>query len=63
MTKGNTFRISYPGNLERVLSLDDRLLMDHLLTPYILSTNLRKLLVFWDITSNVWETFMLVSFR
>ena len=33
LTQGNTVRISDPGNLERLLSLHDRLLMDHLLTP------------------------------
>ena len=33
LIQGNTVRISDPGNLERLLSLDDRLLMDHLLTP------------------------------
>ena len=33
LTQANTVRISDPGNLERLLSLDDRLLMDHLLTP------------------------------
>ena len=33
LTQGNTVRISDPGNLECILSLDDRLLMDHLLTP------------------------------
>ena len=33
LTQGNTVRISDPGNLERLLSVDDRLLMDHLLTP------------------------------
>ena len=33
LTQGNTVRISDPGNLERLLSLDDRLLMDHFLTP------------------------------
>ena len=33
LTRGNTVRISDLGNLERLLSLDDRLLMDHLLTP------------------------------
>ena len=33
LTQGNTVQISDPGNLERLLSLDDRLLMDHLLTP------------------------------
>ena len=32
LTQGNAVRISDPGNLERVLSLDDRLLMDPLLT-------------------------------
>ena len=32
LTQVNTIRISDPGNLERLLSLDDRLLMDHLLT-------------------------------
>ena len=32
LAQGNTVRISDPGNLERLLSLDDRLLMDHLLT-------------------------------
>ena len=34
MTQGNTVRISDPGNLERFLRLDDRFLMDHLLTPF-----------------------------
>ena len=33
LTQGITVRISDPGNLERLLSLDDRLLMDHRLTP------------------------------
>ena len=33
MTQGNTVRISDPGYLERPLSLNDRLLEDHLLTP------------------------------
>ena len=33
LTQGKTVRISDPGNLECLLSLDDRLLMDHLLTP------------------------------
>ena len=32
LTQSNTVRISDPGNLERLLCLDDRLLMDHLLT-------------------------------
>ena len=33
LTQGNTARISDPGYLERLLSLDDRLLMDRFLTP------------------------------
>ena len=33
MTQGNAVQISDPGNLERFLSLYDRLLMDHFLTP------------------------------
>ena len=33
LTQGNTVRISDPGNLKRLLSLDDRFLMDHFLTP------------------------------
>ena len=33
LIQGNTVRISDPGYLERVLSLDGRLLMDRLLTP------------------------------
>ena len=33
LTRGNSVRISEPGNLERLLSLNDRLLLDHLLTP------------------------------
>ena len=32
-TQGNTVRISGPANVERLLSLDDRLLIDHFLTP------------------------------
>ena len=43
LTHGNTVRISDPGNLEHFLSRDDSLLMDHLLTPYFLtSTSLKK---------------------
>ena len=34
LTPGNTVRISDPGNSERLLSLDDRLLIDYLPTPY-----------------------------
>ena len=33
LTEGNTVRISDPGNLERILCLDDSPLMGHLLTP------------------------------
>ena len=33
LTQGNTIRNSDPGNLKRLLSLNDRLLMDHFLTP------------------------------
>ena len=33
LTRGNSVRISEPGNLECFLSLNDRLLLDHLLTP------------------------------
>ena len=32
LTQGNTVPISNPGNLERLLTLDDRHLMDHLMT-------------------------------
>ena len=32
LMQGNTVRISYPRNLERLLILDDELLMDHFLT-------------------------------
>ena len=34
LTQGNTVRISDPRNLERLLSLNDRLSRDHLLTPF-----------------------------
>ena len=61
-TQGNTVRISDPGNLERLLSLDDRLFMDHLLTPSFFVYKFRETLVFWDIIFKVWETFLLVSF-
>ena len=33
LTQSNTVRFSDPGKIERFLNLDDRLLMDHLLTP------------------------------
>ena len=42
LTQGNTVRISDPGNLERLLSLDDRLLMDHLLTPSFFVDNFKE---------------------
>ena len=32
-TRGNSVRISEPGESERLLSLNDRLLLDHLLMP------------------------------
>ena len=62
LTRGNSVRISEPANLERLLSLNDRLLLDHLLTPSFFVDKLRKLLANWDISFNVWETFLLVSF-
>ena len=43
LTQGNTVRISDPGNLERLLSLDDRLLMDHLLTPSFLVDKFKEI--------------------
>ena len=46
LIQGNTVRISDLGNLERLLSLDDKLLMGHLLTPSFSSTSLKKILVF-----------------
>ena len=62
-TRGNLVRISEPGHLERFWILNDRLLLDHLLTPSFLSINLRKLLANWDKLFNVWKTFLLISFR
>ena len=43
LTQGNTVRISDPGNLERLLSLYDRLLMDHLLTPSFFVDKFREI--------------------
>ena len=42
LTQGNTVLFSNPGNLERLLRLGDRLLMDQFLKPSFLSTSLRK---------------------
>ena len=46
LTQGNTDRISNPGNLEHLLSQDDRLLMYHLLTPSFFVDKLKK--NFWS---------------
>ena len=62
LTQGNTVRVSDPGNLERLLCLDGRLLMDHLLTPSFFVDNFKEFFVFWDSTFNVWEIFLLVFF-
>ena len=43
LTQGNTVRISDPGNLERLLSLDDRLLMNQLLTPSFFVDKLKEI--------------------
>ena len=61
LREAKTVRISDSGNLERLLSLNDRLLMDHLLTPFFSSTSSKKLLVNRDILFNAWETFSHVS--
>ena len=42
LTQGNTVRICDPGNLERVLSLVDGLLMDHLLMPSFFVDNFKE---------------------
>ena len=57
LTQSHTVRISDHGNLENLLSQDDRLLMDHLLTPSFFVDKFKKTLVFRDITFNVWEFF------
>ena len=62
LTLGKTVRISNPGNLERLLSLDDRLLMDHLLTPSLFVDKLNEIFGLWDIIFNVLETFFLFPF-
>ena len=43
LTQGNAVRISDPGKFERILSLDDRLLMDHLLTRSLVVDKFKEL--------------------
>ena len=65
-TQGNTVRISDPGNLERLLSLDDRLLMDHLLTPSLFVDKFKEtfgLLGYYiQCLGNFFACFLLVKF-
>ena len=65
-TQGNTIRISDPGNLERLLSLDDRLLMDHLLTPSIFVDKFQEtfglLGYYFQCLGNFFACFLLVKF-
>ena len=42
LTQGNTVRISNLGNLERLLSVKDRLLMDHLLTLFLFRRQVQR---------------------
>ena len=66
LTRCNTVRISGPGNLERILSLDDRLLMDHLLTPSFFVDKFREtfgLLGYYiQCLGNFFACFLLVKF-
>ena len=66
LTQSSTVRISDPGNLERLLSLDDRLLMDQFLTPPIFVDKLKKtfgLLGYYiQCLGNSFACFLLVKF-
>ena len=66
MTKGNTIRFSDPGNLERLLSLDDRLLMDHSLTTSFFVDKFKEtfgLLGYYiQCLGNFFASFLLVKF-
>ena len=57
LTQGNTVRSSDPGNIERLLSLDDRFLMDHLLTPSLFVDKFKETFGLLGYYFNVWETF------
>ena len=67
MTPGNTVRISDPGNLERLLSLDNRLSLDHLLTPPFFVDKFKEFLVFLgyyiQCLRNFFACFLLVKFN
>ena len=66
LTQGNTVRISDPGNVERLLSLADRLLMDHLLTPSCFVDKFREtfgLLGYYiQCLGNFFACFLLIKF-
>ena len=62
LTQGNTVRISDPGNLERFLSLDNRHLMDHLLTPSFFVDKFRETFGLLGYYIQCLRTFLLVSF-
>ena len=67
LTRGNTVRISEPGNIESLLSLDDRLLMDHLLTPSIFVDMFKEtfciLGYYVRCLGNLFACFLLVKFN
>ena len=66
LTQGNTVRTSDPGNLERLLSLLDRPLMDHLLTPSFFVDKFKEtfglLGYYLQCLGNVFACFLLVKF-
>ena len=62
LTQGNTVLISDPGNLERLLSLDDRLLMDHLLAPSFFVDKFEIFRILYSMFGNFFACFLLVKF-
>ena len=66
LTQGNAVRISDPGNIDCLLSLDNRLLMDHLLTPSLFADKCKEtfgLLGYYiQCLGNFFACFLLVKF-
>ena len=66
LTQGKTVRVYDPGNLKCLLIVDDRLLMDHLMTHFLFVDKLEEILgeldYFFQCFGNFFACFFLIKF-